>query len=213
MAIMTVKVVLLVLVSLVAAAPEIGAVFAVGVASTDWISVMVGIMVLTEAAAGALAMLSVSEGAEVVLADSLAIDEAADEEALALEALTEAEAESVTEALAVVDADADVADCEADAEAEADVTDAEALVTEGEALAEAEMVGIPAAPATGGRMSARGSSAGKGDRFFMRRLLIMAWSRAWMEASWHSTRATKRERYTKSGKRALQDEENMATAV
>lgn len=96
-----------------------------------------------------------------------------------------------------INARTDVADCEADAEAEA--TEAETLVTDAEALAETGREGMPAAPATGGRISessdwVRGSTAGKGDRFFMRRLFIMTWSRACMEASWHSTRATNRER-------------------
>jgi hypothetical protein len=198
-AIMTVKVVLLVLVSSVVAAPETGAVIEVGVASTDWVSVKVGTIVLTEGATDALAILSVSKGAALVWVDWLAVDEAVVDDALASEAVTlaETEADAVAEALAVVDADADEADCEADAEA--DATEAEALVTDAEALAEAGREGMPAAPATGGRISessdwVKGSPAGKGDRFFMRRLFIKAWSRACIEASWQSTRATNRER-------------------
>jgi len=117
--------------------------------------VKVGTIVLTEGATDALAILSVSKGAELVWGDALAVDEAAVEDALASEPVTlaETEAESVAEALAVVDADADAADCEADAEADADVTEAEALVTDAEALAETGRDGMPAAPATGGRIS------------------------------------------------------------
>lgn len=66
MAITTVKVVLLVLVSSLAAAPENGALTAVEEASTDLVSVKVGVTVLKMGATGPLAILRVSEGADVV---------------------------------------------------------------------------------------------------------------------------------------------------
>jgi hypothetical protein len=178
----TVRVMLLLL-SLVAAAPESEEIDSAGEeAPIEAVRVMVGATMVLVEGTGASMMLRLAEGlaAAVVGAEvaEVCVDEAV-EDADELAALLDEDV--VPDALEDVDA----ADDEPVAELVATLVDAAELAT-GSVL---ESVGMPAAPATGA--GTIGSPSGNGERFFMRRFMF-PWSRRWRGTSWASTAVARR---------------------